>query len=62
VAVRSRPLSEKERDKSDFETVRILDRQVVVLLDPGNTFEKEDQFRKNRNKEQQFAFDFAFDK
>lgn len=34
----------------------------MVLLDPGNEFEPEDIFRKNRNKEMQYAFDFAFDK
>lgn len=42
VAVRSRPISQKEKAVSDFETLRVLDKKVVVLLDPGNNFEKED--------------------
>ena len=62
VAVRTRPLNSKELNVSDFEIVRVLDQKVVVLLDPGNEFQYDDVFRKNRNKETQFAFDFAFDK
>jgi len=42
VAVRCRPLNSKELTVSDFETVRILDQKLVILLDPGNEFEPED--------------------
>lgn len=35
VAVRIRPLNQKELAKSDFETVKVLDERVIVLLDPG---------------------------
>ena len=42
VAVRMRPLNSKELTVSDFETVRILDNKLVILLDPGNEFEPED--------------------
>lgn len=60
--MRCRPLNSKELALSDFETVKVLNSKLVVLLDPGNEFEPEDIFRKNRNKEMQYAFDFAFDK
>ncbi len=42
VAVRVRPLNSKELTVSDFDTVRILDQKLVILLDPGNEFEPED--------------------
>lgn len=42
VAVRMRPLNSRELIVSDFETVRILDKKLVILLDPGNEFEPED--------------------
>jgi len=61
VAIRSRPLNARELEKSDFEVVRILDERVVVLIDPGYEMNQNDILRKNRNKEMQFAFDFAFD-
>lgn len=35
VAIRTRPLNQRELEKSDFEVVRILDERVVVLIDPG---------------------------
>ncbi|EGR28601.1 kinesin motor domain protein [Ichthyophthirius multifiliis] len=61
VAIRVRPLNQKELEKSDFEVVRILDQRLVVLIDPGYEFNQNDVLRKNRNKETQYAFDFAFD-
>jgi kinesin family protein 18/19 len=39
----------------------VLDESLVVLLDPGDVLKPEDIFRKNRSKEQKYAFDFAFD-
>jgi kinesin family protein 18/19 len=62
VAVRTRPLNSKEMNISNFETLKILDGKLVVLLDPMNEFDPNDPFRNNRNKERQYAFDFAFDK
>jgi len=61
VAVRVRPLSSKEQTISNYETIRVLDGKVVVLLDPSNQFDANDVFRNHRNKEKQYAFDFAFD-
>ena len=54
-------MNARELEKSDFEVVRILDERVVVLIDPGYEMNQNDVLRKNRNKEMQFAFDFAFD-
>ncbi|CAD8201892.1 unnamed protein product [Paramecium octaurelia] len=60
VAIRVRPLSQKERSLSEFETIRILDNKMIVLMDPEQERE-EDLLRKNRLKETNFAFDFVFD-
>ncbi|CAD8173830.1 unnamed protein product [Paramecium octaurelia] len=60
VAIRVRPLNQKERSVSEFETIRILDGKMIVLMDPES--EREDELlRKNRLKETNFAFDFVFD-
>lgn len=61
VAVRCRPLWNKEKDFSDTEIVKIIDRKVVILNDPYEYNGHSDIF-KNRSKEQQYAFDYAFDK
>jgi len=61
VAVRVRPLNSKELTFSNYETLKVLDNKVVVLLDPQNQFDPNDVFRANRNKEKQYAFDYAFD-
>jgi hypothetical protein len=34
VAVRVRPMNDKERTVSEFETIRVLDGKVLVLVDP----------------------------
>ncbi|CAD8110484.1 unnamed protein product [Paramecium sonneborni] len=60
VAIRVRPLSQKERSLSEFETIRILDNKMIVLLDPEQERD-DDLLRKNRLKETNFAFDFVFD-
>ncbi|CAD8097370.1 unnamed protein product [Paramecium primaurelia] len=60
VAIRVRPLSQKERSLSEFETIRILDNKMIVLMDPESERE-DDLLRKNRLKETNFAFDFVFD-
>lgn len=63
VAVRARPLSNKEAETDSFEVLEILDDKVVVLLDPGTNAPKpEEAFRINRSKEKQYAFDYAFGK
>jgi len=60
VAVRVRPLSSKEVGYSNFETLKVIDGKCVLLLDPANQFDANDVFRNNRNKEKQYAFDYAF--
>ena len=42
VAVRVRPLNDKERYISDFETVKVLNENFVVLLDPQYEMAPED--------------------
>lgn len=61
VAVRTRPLSQKEKEFSEFEIVKILDKKLVILIDPYEYNGPSDVF-KNRSREQKYAFDFAFDK
>ncbi|KAL4449059.1 hypothetical protein ABPG74_021051 [Tetrahymena malaccensis] len=61
VAIRCRPLNQREIERSEYEVVRILDERVVVLIDPYYEQNQNDVLRKNRNKEMQFAFDYAFD-
>jgi kinesin family protein 18/19 len=61
VAVRCRPLWTKEKEFSEYEIVKILDRKMVILMDPYEYNAPGDIF-KNRSREQTMAFDFAFDK
>ena len=60
VAVRLRPMWKKEKDKGEISIVKILDRNVVILMDPADVLEQEKVLGKNRTKEKQYAFDFAF--
>eukprot|EP00820_Chromera_velia_P019035 Cvel_27947.t1-p1 / transcript=Cvel_27947.t1 / gene=Cvel_27947 / organism=Chromera_velia_CCMP2878 / gene_product=Kinesin-like protein KIF19, putative / transcript_product=Kinesin-like protein KIF19, putative / location=Cvel_scaffold3566:524-3441(-) / protein_length=443 / sequence_SO=supercontig / SO=protein_coding / is_pseudo=false len=60
VAVRLRPMWQKEKDKGIKHIVRIPDQHLVMLLDP-NADDKADVLRVNRTKEKRFAFDYAFD-
>ncbi len=60
VAVRKRPLSKKEQEFNSSVIARILDKKIVVLLDPYEYNGHSDVF-KNRSKEQHYAFDYAFD-
>ena len=41
--------------------VKILDRNVVILMDPAEVMQEDKVLGKNRSKEKQYAFDFAFD-
>jgi kinesin family protein 18/19 len=59
VAVRVRPLLKKEREQGCKNIIRVLDRKVVVLLDPG--VHSDDVLRAKRNREKRYAFDYAFD-
>ena len=70
MAVRLRPLWPKEIEKDEFEIVRILDQKVcsaltvkvVILMDPADILNEPNVLGKNRSREKQYAFDFAFDK
>ena len=61
VCVRCRPLSSLEYQLSAFETIRIMDNKMVVLMDPIE-YNGPNTIFKNRSREQTYAFDFAFDK
>lgn len=70
VAVRSRPLSQRELEFSNFNIVKILNREIVSVINPveykynaeSNKYVNEDkQMEITKSKEHQFAFDFAFD-
>ena len=61
VTVRCRPISKKEIEISNIETVKILNHKIVIVLDPIEYNGHEEVF-KNRSKEQQYAFDYAFEK
>ena len=51
----------KEKDKGEMSIVKILDRNVVILMDPADVMAEDKVLGKNRSKEKQYAFDFAFD-
>ena len=61
VCVRCRPLSPLECQLSTYETIRIMDNKMLVLMDPIEYNGPSTVF-KNRTREQTYAFDFAFDK
>lgn len=61
VAVRLRPMWQKEEDKGEISIVKILDQNVVILMDPADVMNEEKVLGKNRTKEKQYAFDYAFD-
>jgi kinesin family protein 18/19 len=50
----------KELDKGEMSIVKILDKNVVILMDPADVMHEEKVLGKNRTKEKQYAFDFAF--
>jgi|TARA_B110000285_G_scaffold207932_1_gene247696 kinesin family member 18/19 len=50
----------KELDKGEISIVKILDKNVVILMDPADVLHEEKVLGKNRTKEKQYAFDFAF--
>lgn len=63
VAVRLRPLLPKEIMAGEFNLIKIMDEKLVILQDPQDFTEEngKNELRKNRSREKQFAFDFAFD-
>jgi kinesin family protein 18/19 len=61
VLVRCRPLSKKEIEFSEVETVKIINEKVVFILDPLEATGADD-VPLHRSKEQQYAFDYAYDK
>lgn len=61
VAVRLRPMWQKENDRGEISIVKILDKNLVILRDPMDVMNEEKVLGKNRTKEKQYAFDFAFD-
>jgi kinesin family member 18/19 len=60
VCVRCRPLNPKEVQISNIETVKILNKKIVIVLDPIEYNGHEEIF-KNRSREQQYAFDYVFE-
>lgn len=67
VAVRLRPMWKKEKEKGEISIVKILqsyqtmDKNIVILMDPADVLLEEKVLGKNRTKEKQYAFDYAFD-
>jgi kinesin family member 18/19 len=61
VAVRLRPLDKKEIEREEFEIVRVMDQKLVILMDPLELLNAKGALGKNRSKEKQYAFDYAFD-
>ena len=58
VAVRVRPLMKHDVVKKSC--VRVLDTNVVVIVDPASG-DKQDILRANRSREKQYAFDYVFE-
>jgi kinesin family protein 18/19 len=58
VAVRSRPLLSHDRNRKNI--LKVLDRKMVVIMDPGRKNEH-DPVGRNRSREKKYAFDHAFD-
>lgn len=57
VAVRLRPMWEKEQEAGDYNCMQILDGKVVIVLDPWY----DPELNKNREREKRYAFDKVFD-
>ena len=51
VAVRLRPMWKKEQEKAELNIVKILDRNVVILMDPVDVRAEEKVLGKNRTTE-----------
>lgn len=62
VTIRCRPLHPKEKEQNAKETLKIMNRKVVILLDPTSPASISNLNNNPRNRDQTMAFDFAFDK
>jgi len=60
VAVRVRCLNSREVEFSNLDAIKIKNNELVTVLDPLEHLGKSDEV--NNKREQQYAFDFAFDK
>lgn len=60
VCIRCRSLNTKEIQVSNIETIKILNKKIVIVLDPIEYNGHEEIF-KNRSREQQYAFDYVFE-
>ena len=58
VAVRCRPLNQKEKEISRYETINIIQRKLIILKDPNYL----NNPNNSRSKHQSLAFDYVFDK
>ena len=58
--MRVRGLLPAERHVGGRAILRVLDRKVVVVMDPGITA-ADDYLRLNKSKEKRYAFDYVFD-
>eukprot|EP00930_Biecheleria_cincta_P068804 TRINITY_DN5662_c0_g4_i1.p1 TRINITY_DN5662_c0_g4~~TRINITY_DN5662_c0_g4_i1.p1 ORF type:complete len:866 (+),score=155.76 TRINITY_DN5662_c0_g4_i1:60-2657(+) len=59
VAVRCRPLARQERESNVQDICRVMDKRLVILLDPG-VAASNDYLRADKSKEKRFAFDHAY--
>jgi len=60
VAVRVRTLIPSERSQGARSVIHVLDKKLVVLMDPGTTA-SDDFLRLHKSRERRYAFDMAFD-
>lgn len=60
VAVRVRPLNTRETEFSNLDAIKITNSELVTVLDPLEHLGKSEEIKNKR--EQQYAYDFAFDK
>ena len=58
VAVRARPLM--KHDNTTKSVVRVLDKKMVVVMDPSKVNDQNDVLRANRSREKKYAFDHVF--
>ena len=58
VGVRVRPLLGHDRKKQNL--VKIMDRKMVVVMDPDKVNDVNDPLRKDRTREKKYAFDHVF--
>ena len=57
VAIRCRPLNQKEKEYSTYNTLNIINKKLIILKDPNGIH----NINNNRSKEITMAFDYAFD-